>query len=232
MSLPQFVEIRKNINNLVLWSDCGPQMRCAVFVYFLFDELAEENILVNLNHFVEKHGLHSSFIHIKRLMFNFIFFQGKNSRDSYFSIVSKALENYILRKESALNSAEDVINPLNASTIYLNEDRLNKKTVDSLALHFNPPVNEIYTLSKRIVPHLQTYYNFQNIIVNGKYTLFSSLYSDRELLTLPIKTRYFFANPVEVTHEITLQIVRPIEESKRSEQISRNLSNKRERESD
>jgi hypothetical protein len=56
MNLPQFSNISKDIDSYVIWSDCGTQFRSSEFIYFLFDELANQNIAVNLNFFAEKHG--------------------------------------------------------------------------------------------------------------------------------------------------------------------------------
>ena len=49
MNLPEFKEIAKDINEFIIWADCGTQLRCAKFNNFLFDELALQGISISMN---------------------------------------------------------------------------------------------------------------------------------------------------------------------------------------
>jgi hypothetical protein len=41
----------------IIWTDCGKQFRCAEFIFFLFNTLAEKGKRISLNFFAEKHGI-------------------------------------------------------------------------------------------------------------------------------------------------------------------------------
>ena len=54
MGLKEFKAVQKP--NFIIWMDCGTQFRSAEFTHFLFNELADLGICVNLNFFVKYIG--------------------------------------------------------------------------------------------------------------------------------------------------------------------------------
>ena len=115
-------------------------------------------------------------------------FVGKNLRDQHFSTVSKILKTAIHRNQEGFKCAEDVVNILNSSFQYLYNEEFDSgnTSCSSKAVYFNPPEKEIIDKSKRIIQDLHCYYNLQNIQSNAEETefgLFSTLFSDRSILT-------------------------------------------------
>jgi hypothetical protein len=163
MQLPAFQEVDEN--EWVVFTDCGRQFRCAEFIYFLFNTMSKRGKLVNLNFHAEAHG--------------------KGLRDQHFSVVSKALEKFKNKNQRPLLDAQDVVNALNESAFYVNEEKLanNKKTSRSIAVHFNRKEEQVVR-NFRVIDDsmLSHYYNFQNRmeIINGVTTFpfYSTLYSD------------------------------------------------------
>jgi hypothetical protein len=163
MKMPAFQEVDEN--EWVVFTDCGRQFRCAEFIYFLFNTMSKRGKLVNLNFHAEAHG--------------------KGLRDQHFSVVSKALEKFKNKNQRPLRDAQEVVNALNESAFYVNEEKLanNKKTSTSIAVHFNRK-EEIIVRNFRVIDDsmLSHYYNFQNRmeIINGVTTFpfYSTLYSD------------------------------------------------------
>ncbi len=83
-----FKEIDKK--NYIIWADCGKHFRCAEFVSYLMEELAESKINVNLNFFGEAHG--------------------KNSRDTHFSNIMKFVKQAEYKQR--LKNTDDLINAI------------------------------------------------------------------------------------------------------------------------
>ena len=115
-------------------------------------------------------------------------FVGKNLRDQHFSTVSKTLKTAIHRNQEGFKCAADVVNILNSSFQYLYNEKFDsgKISCNSKAVYFNPPEKEIINKSKRIIQDLHCYYNLQNIQSNTEDTefgLYSTLFSDRSILT-------------------------------------------------
>jgi hypothetical protein len=103
-------------------------------------------------------------------------------RDQHFSIVTKALEKYIHKHQKCLSSAQDVVNALNSSALYLCQEKAeqNIKTGKSIAVRFNPLRTETcFDLNKRIIKEHTTYYNLHNLLEDGQFQLCSSIFSDR-----------------------------------------------------
>ncbi len=54
MEMDEFKDVDQD--HWIVWTDCGKSFRCAEFIYFLFNDLANKRKSVNLNFFAEKHG--------------------------------------------------------------------------------------------------------------------------------------------------------------------------------
>ena len=135
MNLPRFKAITKNINEYIIWADCGTQLRCAEFNYFLFDELALQGISVNMNWFAPKHG--------------------KNMRDRHFSVISKKLNYAKFKLKTSFKEAQEVVDYLNST--------FNQKTQTPKAYLYNLPQKETIDIGRREIKDLNCYYNLQNI---------------------------------------------------------------------
>jgi hypothetical protein len=109
-------------------------------------------------------------------------------RDAHFSVVSRILEKSVYT-EAGFTCAQEIVDALNKSNLYLKEDKLanNIASSISIAVYFNPPMNEIINKNRRIVNNLDCYYNLRNIEENGGYKLYSSIFSDCDTLT-PIES--------------------------------------------
>jgi hypothetical protein len=103
-------------------------------------------------------------------------------------VVSRILEKSVFT-EVGFTCAQEVVDALNKSNLYIKEDKLanNNAPSISIAVYFNPPMNEIINKKRRIVNNLDCYYNLQNIEENGCYKLYSSIFSDCDTLT-PIES--------------------------------------------
>ena len=200
MDLEEFKNVDEE--NYIIWSDCGSQFRCAEFNYFLFNDLTLKSKCVNMYLFAEKHG--------------------KNMRDQHFALVSLALKKEMFKKQSGYKSGLEVVETLNKSSIYFG------KTLNiSKAFYFNPPETELTNKSKRLIPDLQCYYNLQNILNDGVYEFFSSVYSGSTLL-VPVDSTIELIEGIKFTNRIDPKInqIVGISNQKRSQTINENLTKK------
>jgi hypothetical protein len=186
MTLPQFIEVDQA--SYVVWVDCGSQFRSGEFLYFCANSLAQQGKSVTLNYFAEKHG--------------------KNNRDQHFSVVSRAFEYAVQKSRSGLNSAEEVVEALNSSYIYHNDEKLDKNQTfnTSLALHFNPTDERGIAGGHRAVTgDVELYYHYKTvretandndfnevrraneIVGNDIFRLYTSIFSDQSIL-IPLET--------------------------------------------
>jgi hypothetical protein len=184
MTTPEFIQVDQA--SYVVWVDCGKQFRSKEFLYFCANSLARQGKSVSLNFFCEKHG--------------------KNNRDQHFSVVSRAFENAVQKNQSGLNSAEEVVEALNFSYIYHNDEKLEKNQTfnTSLAIHFNP-TNErgIIGGTRAITGEVELYYHLKTvmeiatdedfedtaneIVGNHIFRLYTSIFSDQTFL-IPLDT--------------------------------------------
>ncbi len=146
MLLPEFIEIDQP--EFKVWSDSGSQFRCKEFVYFCTNYLARQNKSVTLNFFAERHG--------------------KNMRDAHFSVVSRAFKYATHKNQKGLNSAQEVVDALNSSYIYLNEEKIekNKKFSKSIAVYYNPANEQKIERNERKIENFYCYYHFKTIREN------------------------------------------------------------------
>jgi hypothetical protein len=157
-------------NEYIFWADCGTHFRCAEFCHFLFDELAESDIRVNLNFFAEKHG--------------------KSGRDQHFSALSKYIE-----QENNVNKISDIdslVKCLKVRQELTNSNRKNLRQDPILleVLRFPPKLtNQKIKRNFREIADISCYYNLQNIRSGQGFELKSSIFSDLDKL-LSIQSIY------------------------------------------
>ena len=130
----------------VIWSDAGPHFRCAEFLHYLFNDLAEENITVSYNLFGEKHG--------------------KNSRDQHFSTVSSYIkqESFIKRLTSSKDICDAIVKHQQIANKIRDLKNKKKPEFDNITQAYVIPHNQEYNyiFKARIVENLRCYYNFFN----------------------------------------------------------------------
>jgi hypothetical protein len=131
----------KKIDKLkyIIWVDCGPHFRCAEFCQYLFDELLELNINVNLNFFAEKHG--------------------KNSRDAHFSVVSRFLRDEKNdRSQKKIICTDDIIDCLNR--------RQDQSNINRMSLGLDPILFKIFKVidsSKKQIKVIRKFLHIEDI---------------------------------------------------------------------
>ena len=152
----------------IIWSDCGTQFRCAEFNYFLFNELADQGISVSMNWFAEKHG--------------------KNMRDQHFSVINNALKYSAQELKSISVNAQEVVDRLNRH-FKMNEIlRMDVNGIPdeskwcSKAFYFNPPKQEITDAGIREVKYISCYYNLKNVLQDGRFEFYTTIFSNLETL--------------------------------------------------
>jgi hypothetical protein len=186
MLLPEFIAIDQP--ELIVWSDSGTNFRCKEFVNFCTNYLARQNKSVTLNYLGERHG--------------------KNMRDAHFSVVSRAFKYATHKNQKGLNSAQEVVDALNSSYIYLNEEKIeqNKKFSTSIAVYYNP-ANEHIERNERDIADFSCYYHFKTIrenvrpqesrnrkknaneiVGNIEYRLYSAIFSDGTIF-MPVESQ-------------------------------------------
>ena len=154
ISLKNFQEIDEN--DYIVWADCGTQLRCAEFNFFLFDELARYGKSVSMNWWCEKHG--------------------KNLRDQHFSVVSKSINHAKFKLKTSFKDAQQVVDYLNST---FNQNEKLRLTNTSIAFYYNLPLKETVDIGRREIVDLNCYYNLQNErSSDGNFGFFSTLYSD------------------------------------------------------
>ena len=203
MNLPEFKEIAKGINEFIIWADCGTQLRCAEFNYFLFDELALQGISISMNWFAPKHG--------------------KNMRDQHFSVISKKLNYAKFKLKTSFKEAQEVVDYLNST--------FNQTTQTSKAYLYNLPQKETIDIGRREIKDLNCYFNLQNIKTNdGSFEFSSSIYSDlTELLPVNCKVGINPKQRINRTIDIELNKVRETTNEQRRAIINDNLTLKKNR---
>ncbi|CAF1001538.1 unnamed protein product [Brachionus calyciflorus] len=124
----------------IIWTDAGTHFRCADFLHYLFNELANEEIIVQYNIFAEKHG--------------------KSSRDQHFSVISN-----FIRQESfirKLSCSQDIVDAIHKHQLLSNKNRENKKLdlIETYAFIIEPSSQKKGNI--RCIENINNYYNFFN----------------------------------------------------------------------
>jgi hypothetical protein len=172
-------------------------------------------------------------------------------RDQHFGVVSRILERHKFKKQSVLDSAEEVVQVLNNSQGYLREEKLaeyeararenymrkltGKKRlafkytipIYSAAIHYNLPSQVIYPY-KRKIQQMTNYYNLQNVMENGEFKLKSTIYSDlTDLFDIDSKVTRS-KKPHNVTEAVVTRIERdtPLQFEQNKTLIDNNLTQK------
>ncbi|CAF0939039.1 unnamed protein product [Brachionus calyciflorus] len=133
-------EIFKKIEkkNYTIWTDAGTHFRCAEFLYYLFNELANEKIMVKYNIFGEKHG--------------------KNRRDQHFSVISNFVRQASLEK--MLCSSQDIVDAIHKQQSLSNEYRKKRNLGPILTYAFIIEPNTQIIGNFRMVENISSYYYF------------------------------------------------------------------------
>ena len=99
-------------------------------------------------------------------------------------MVTRALEKYKFKHQTALKNAQEVTKALNESSIYVNEFNLahNKRINESLAVYYMPENEKNENRTKMSVTKFHSYYNFQHKWVKvgneEQFKFLSTVYSD------------------------------------------------------
>jgi hypothetical protein len=163
------------------------------------------------------------------LVLNILIKKGKNMRDQHFSIISRVLEKTIFKKQTSLKSAQDVVDALNENSIYINEGGNNSESLrnNSIAILFNPPNRRTVNRNKRIIKDLNCYYNLQNVLKDGEFEFFSSIFSDRTSLIAIDSVLEDIIENFKNTVDPENNVVERISNNERSNIIQNNLTNKK-----
>jgi hypothetical protein len=166
----------------------------------------------------------------------------------HFSVISRALKNAAFTKQTSLKCAQDVVDALNQSYIYRNEEIMrdvkvkNKKRLEknpllnhltSFAVLFNPPPTEKVKVGFREITKLTAYYNFKNIREKDEndeketYEFYSTIFSD--LIRLVPVHSVIDVNEIDISVDLDSENNRIISQTYQeyNDKVERNINAKR-----